>query len=102
MSAPSVEHSLYRNGKVLTRRDPDGSDTALEGVVLEEREMVVHNGRLLRGSERRTNEQNGFELLSRPLARRDLDFFDHLEVVHNYYPECQEIVRENTGARTIS
>ena len=30
------EPSLYRNGKVLTRRDPDGSDGGSEGVDLEQ------------------------------------------------------------------
>ncbi len=95
----SAAPSLYRNGRVLTRRDPDGSDAGTEGVVLEERAMQVRDARLLEGTtNRRTVAANGFELLSRPLQRADLDFFDHLEVVQDYYGECAEIVREATGA----
>ena len=40
----SVEHSLYRNGKVLTRRDRDGSDTPWIGADLQSREMPVCSG----------------------------------------------------------
>ena len=42
-----AEPSLYRNGKVLTRRNRDGSDARWEGVDLEERRMPVVNGRTL-------------------------------------------------------
>ena len=31
----SVRPSLYRNGEVLTRRDPDGSDGGSKGISLE-------------------------------------------------------------------
>ena len=98
---PSVRHSLYRNGEVLTRRDPDGSDAGTEGVVLEQRQMTVHDARLLDGTKRRTLARNGFELLTRPLLRPDLDFFDHLEVLQDYYRECAEVVRETTTARHV-
>ena len=57
----TVIPSLYRNGKVLTRRDADGSDAGMEGVSLEETEMIVHNGRSVNGDERRTLEAHGFE-----------------------------------------
>ena len=97
---PSVRHSLYRNGEVLTRRDPDGSDAGTDGVVLEERKMTVHNARLLDGTVP-ILAKNGFELLTRPLLRPDLDFFDHLEVVEDYYPECAQVVREATRARRV-
>ncbi len=98
---PSVRHSLYRNGEVLTRRDPDGSDTGTEGVLLEQRKMTVHNARLLEGTKRRTLARNGLELLTRPLLRPDLDFFAHLEVVRDYYRECAQVVREATRARHV-
>ena len=35
----SVAHSLYRNGKVLARRDKDGNDAGKEGMDLEARSM---------------------------------------------------------------
>ena len=81
----SVRPSLYRNGEVLTRRDPDGSDGGSEGVSLEERKMTVHNARRLKAEKRRTIKTNGFEWLTRPFGSRDLDFFDQDQVVREYY-----------------
>ncbi len=98
----SVRPSLYRNGEVLTRRDPDGSDGGSKGISLEEREMTVHNARRLTAGERRTVKTNGFEWLTRPLGNRGLDFFDQLRVVEEYYGECAQIVQEVTGARAFA
>ncbi len=98
--APSVRHSLYRNGEVLTRRDQDGSDTGTEGVVIEKRDMLVQDARPLDGSDRRTLAANGFELLERPLAA-ELDFLHHEEVVERYYGECARLVQEATGASRV-
>ena len=44
----SLQSSLYRNGKVLLRRDADGSDSGMQGVVFDERQMPVHPARLRR------------------------------------------------------
>ncbi len=98
----SVEHSLYRNGKVLTRRDRDGSDAEWEGVDLEPRDMPVHDARALEATERRTLASNGFEALPCPLAEPDLDFFDNDRVVRTYYPHCAEVVREASGASFVA
>jgi hypothetical protein len=98
----SAEPSLYRNGKVLTRRDPDGSDAGWQGVSFAELEMPVHNARQLRNEDRCTVVANGFELLERPLAGGTIDFFDHEDVVRRYYGQCAEIVREVTGARAFA
>lgn len=98
----SVRPSLYRNGEVLTRRDPDGSDGGSEGVSLEERKMTVHNARRLKAEERRTIKTNGFEWLTRPLGSRDLDFFDQDQVVREYYGQCAEIVQEVTAAHAFA
>ena len=46
---PSVESSLFRNGKVLTRRDKDGSDSGWLGVDREQHEVPVYNARRLEG-----------------------------------------------------
>jgi len=97
----SVPSSLYRNGKMLLRRNADGSDSELEGVVFEERQVTVRNARLLEGDQRRTVEKNGFELCFRPLAHPDLDFFDHQDVIQHYYRECEQLVQEVTGAATV-
>lgn len=99
--AASVESSLYRNGRVFTRRDRDGNDDAYHGAVMEDREVVINDARRLDHSERRTIEAHGFELLHRPLQRSDLRFFDHRQVVRDYYRECAEIVRQATNAARV-
>ena len=100
--AETAQHSLHRNGRVLTRRDRDGSDDHWQGVDLEARQMPVHDARPLDGQDRRTLARNGFEMLTRPMARPDLDFFSHEAVVRDYYPECAAIVREASGARLVA
>lgn len=104
---PSVAHSLYRNGKVFTKRDKDGTDTGWQGVDLEARDMAVHDARRFesggRGQgARRTILRNGFELVPEPLADPELDFFDHEAVVRRYYPHCAEIVRAVSGAGFVA
>lgn len=95
----SVEPSLYRNGKVFTRRDRDGSDTERVGVDLESRAMPVHDARRLEGTARRTLAANGFEALHAPLTGPAIEFLDHDAVVRKYYPQCAELVQEVSGAR---
>ncbi len=94
----TVQHSLYRNGKVLTRRDRDGSDARWEGVDLEARRMPVYDARRLEATGRRTLVANGFELLSCPVPASFQDFFNHEQVVRSYYPHCADIVRKASGA----
>lgn len=96
--ASTVEHSLYRNGKVLTRRDVNGSDAGWDGVVLEARETPVHDARALGPLAPRALGANGFELQNRPLEDPRLVFFSHEQVVRRYYEECARIVREASGA----
>jgi hypothetical protein len=64
--------------------------------------MPVHDARSLTAPEQRTLVANGFEMRLRPLAKPDLDFFKHEEVVRTYYPQCAEIVREATGAGFVA
>ena len=96
--ADSATPSLYRNGKVLTRRNQDGSDARWQGVDLKERRMPVVNARAPAAQSACTLATSGFEIRARPLTRRDLNFLDHEQVVRHYYPECAEIVREASGA----
>ena len=98
----SAESSLYRNGKVLTRRDRDGSDADWDRVVLEARTMPVHDARRLDAASRRTLARNGFEVLECPLATPDLDFINHDQVVRGYYPQCEEIIRAASGACAVA
>ncbi len=100
--APSVESSLYGNGKVFMRRDSDGNDSPWEGTDLEKRRMQVHDARSLAGPQRRTLDANGFELIERPIGGPDIDFFDHDEIVRRYYPHCAAAVRDKTGARLVA
>ena len=99
---PSVESSLFRNGKVLTRRDKDGSDSGWLGVDREQHEVPVYNARRLEGGNRRTIIRNGFELLEHPLPDGGIDFFDQDRVVKTYYGQCEELVREFTGAHVFA
>ena len=97
----STESSLYRNGKVLTRRDADGSDSGWQGVLREDREIRIHDGRSLTGAAHCTAKTNGFELLTRPLSG-DVNFLDQAQVVNNYYGQCAELVQEAMGAHAFA
>jgi hypothetical protein len=98
----AVAHSLYRNGKVLARRDKDGSDAGKEGMDLEARRMLVHDARRCEQTSRRTLDRNGFEMLGCPLAATNLDFLNNEQVVRTYYPQCAELVREVTGTNLVT
>ena len=98
----SVQPSLYRNGKVFTRRDQDGSDAGWQGVSFVEQRMPVHNARVLQHENRCTLVANGFELLERPVSVAAINFLDHTDVVKHYYPQCAEIVREVTGRHAFA
>ena len=97
----STPSSLYTTGKHRTRRDPETGEVLLEGIELGEREMEVHDARLLDGAQRPTVGRNGFELLHRPLLRGDLDFLDGAEVCREYYPQCADAIRDATGAAHV-
>ncbi len=47
--AAFAQSSLYRNGKVLTRRDLEGSDSGTEGIEIDEREVAIRDARWLEG-----------------------------------------------------
>ena len=97
----AAQSSLVRNGKVLTRRDKDGSDAEWIGVNLEAHEIPVWDARLLAGGERPTLEHNGFELLKRPLPGAGIDFLDNDQVLRDYYPHCEQVIGEACGAAVV-
>lgn len=99
---PVVQSSLYRNGKVLTRRDPDGSDAGREGIVILPCEVNVQDGRERAHAPYCTLAKNGSELLSSPLADPALDFLDHQQVVSHYYEDCARLVAAFTGAHAFA
>jgi hypothetical protein len=99
--APSTEPSLYRNGRVLTRRNRDGSDSGTQGVVRERVSVPVIDARQLEPSATCTLPRNGFEQRRHPLQDPKLDFLRHEPVVRHYYPACAELVRDVTGAAHV-
>lgn len=94
----SVESSLYRNGRLSTRRDRDGSDSDARGVVIERRTVGLIDGR---GGEGADLARHGFELRLRLLADPGLDFLENASVIEAYYPDCTAFVREVTGAGAV-
>jgi len=95
----TARSSLFRNGQVLTKRDPDGNDYGETGLSKHEIELIVNDARALREDARPTCDKNGFELQNAPLINEQLDFLNHESVVHAYYEQCAQLVAENTGAR---
>ena len=100
--AGSVQNSLYRNGKVFTRRDNSGNDYPWEGADLEKRQVPVHDARNMSGSQRPTLDANGFEMLDRPLRDAAIKFLNHEQVVSRYYRECADIIAEASGAISVA
>lgn len=101
MDSASVP-SLHRNGKVLTRRDKDGSDAGWIGVNLESVELPVIDARNFSGNDRRTLANSGFELVNRPFSSGGFNFLDHEQVVSDYYPHCAGLIRDMTGASVVA
>ena len=97
----AIAPSLFRNGRVLTRRDRDGSDAGTEGVELDRQTLPVRDARPLAGDARCTLARNGFELADEPPADPTLDFFDHDAVVDRYYDECAAIIQRASGADLV-
>ena len=100
--ADTAVPSLYRNGLVLTRRDGDGSDAQWRGVDLVKQEMEVHDARGFTGAARPVLDRHGFELVDQPLPNNDIDFLDNEQVLRDYYPHCEHVIREATGARIVA
>ncbi len=98
----AVQPSLYRNGEVLTRRDSDGNDFGTTGMKLAGEKLVVHNARTLSDNNHMTCRDNGFELLNAPLEDESIDFFNHEDVVRDYYGQCTRLVAQQTGGRAFA
>lgn len=95
----NVESSLYRNGKVLTKRDLQGSDNKMVGVEFDLRSVKVHNGRL--AAVKQTLEANGYELCPRPMPDSSLDFYNEQWIMTEYYADCCKVLKEHTGAAHV-
>ncbi|MDA1332272.1 MAG: CmcJ/NvfI family oxidoreductase [Proteobacteria bacterium] len=92
------QSSLYRNGKVLTRRNLEGTDSEWVGVNYEQHEVVVNDAR---NGVSATLEKQGFQLVDDDIESLNINFFDNDVVLHNYYPLCADRVKESVGARVV-
>lgn len=100
--AASVETSLYRNGKVFTRRDGSGNDSPWEGAEMDLRHMPIRDARDLPRDAQPTLADNGFALCKAPLTTAEIDFLDHDQVVGRYYHACAELIRAASGANLVA
>jgi len=108
--ADSVEKSLFRNGKVIARRNKGGVDEEPVGLHFSPQPMEVLNARLgiaVDGAphrEHNTFDAHGFELRPDPLHQSglgDFDFNDNGRIVSEYYAHCAKLVKEATGAEHV-
>ena len=97
LSATS-QSSLYRNGKVLTRRNLEGSDSEWIGVNYEKYEADVNDAR--EGGSA-SLEKQGFELIHDDIEASNINFFDNEVVLNRYYPMCAERIKETVNARAV-
>ena len=98
MSA-GAKPSLFRNAEVVMQRLPNGNTGLIQGVELESHSLPIVDAR--DGAPTLTCENNGFELFDAPVAA-GLDFLDHAEVVGDYYPACEALIAQSTGARVFA
>ena len=99
--AQDVAPSLFRNGEVLTYRDRDGSDGGSRGVRVESCSIDVQDGRAAQSAGDIDLARSGYELLPEAVGQ-DVDFLDHSDVVRNYYPQCEAVLRQATGAQVFA
>ena len=97
----AAESSLYRNGKVMLRRDADGNDHDIQGLMQARHQMPVQDARDAENL-RASLAQNGFELIDSPLDAGAIDFFDQQSVLQHYYPQCERIVQAVSGGRAFA
>ena len=75
---------------------PGGRDERIGGDG-ETHPVVIHNGRLR--ADRFEFEREGFRFVGSPT--RVADFYDDAEVRRVYYPECEALIRRESGARRV-
>lgn len=98
----TVRPSLVRNGGVGTKRDPDGNDFCTFGLSVEQKAVTVLDARALEDVARPNCHTNGFEMLHAPLKNEDFDFFNHQNLVRDYYDQCAHLVAQSTGAHAYA
>lgn len=97
----SAQHSLYRNGLVYMQRDAVGDDSTWVGTDLVDYQIEVGDARALADGESKVLARHGFELMHQPVDHLQIDFFDNHSLLSAYYPDCERIIQEVTGARLV-
>jgi hypothetical protein len=59
--------------------------------------VTVHDGRAI--NDRLSLDREGFKLLRYPTVAKDL--YDEDEITRVYYPECERLIKEYTGAKRV-
>jgi len=93
--------SLYRNGKVLTKRDLNGSDAGSVGIDLKKYEQVVIDAREIMSEKLLNLDDNGFQLIESNLNNFHIDFFNNDQVIDKYYSYCSDEIKDFTGAKHV-
>lgn len=93
VSVPTLMNYITADTKApFVRRDTSGTDEPPQAIAWDTAKVNVQNGRLHDIS----FDRNGFELVPSDLPE-DIDFYDQQNVVKNYYPLCQEILKKRLG-----
>ncbi|CAK0824436.1 unnamed protein product [Prorocentrum cordatum] len=90
---PGAPASLASTGQVGTHRDLAGSDGEFFGVDPRPTEVAIEDGR----GRRFTMDENGFQLERHEWGH--VDYYSSRDVLDAYYPECERLVCERTGAK---
>jgi hypothetical protein len=80
---------------VFVERLSTGSDTAPVGLDIYDACVNILNGRSIPT----TLDRNGFTLLQHSYDH--IDYYDEMEILQKYYPECCKLVKEATGASEV-
>ena len=94
-------NSLYKNGKVFTKRDINGSDAGSKGIDLNKQNIKIINARDTSQNNKISIDKQGFEILHSNISNLDLDFFNNKEVLDKYYSYCANFIKDRTGAKEV-
>ncbi len=84
--------------KLVTQvAEAGGRDRRLSGDRSETHRVTIHNGRPL--ADRFVFEREGFRFV--PSATRVTNFNDEAEIRRVYYPECEALIKEVSGAKRV-
>mmetsp|Transcript_27389 Transcript_27389/g.53404 ORF Transcript_27389/g.53404 Transcript_27389/m.53404 type:complete len:350 (-) Transcript_27389:76-1125(-) len=91
-----VPRSLLTTGKVYVERDKTGSDPPFVGTKFQSTPVRVRDGRNVP----LTLDQHGVKF-GKHTGIEGIDFYNEQDIIANYYPEMEKLVKEATGARRV-